>query len=247
MVFQQIHSFYKDEFTVLRGKNLRFDTHIHRSFEIYTQVEGQSKIVIEDKEYILSKGEAVLIFPYQYHSYDYIGSSEYRLIIFSISLVPDFNGIDRIPNNNKFNFSLPENPAMDNLFLKQGLAYSICGSFDIDRCYSKRKSSFLNDGLVTVLIYINKNYKQNCLLRDAVNEVGYEYTYISKMFKKSTGMTFNQYINRLRIHEGQNLLKKTTLGVSEIATECGFNSLRSFNRKFVEIVGTTPTKYRQSK
>ncbi len=68
--------------------------------------------------------------------------------------------------------------------------------------------------------------------------------YFCKMFRKSTGLNFTDYVARERIEKAKNLLLNPNLRVSEIAYEVGFQSLTHFNRVFRRIVGRTPTVFR---
>lgn len=68
--------------------------------------------------------------------------------------------------------------------------------------------------------------------------------YFCKMFRKSTGLNFTDYVARERIERAKNLLLNPNLRVSEIAYEVGFQSLTHFNRVFRRIVGRTPTEFR---
>ncbi|MCE0499374.1 MAG: helix-turn-helix domain-containing protein [Methylacidiphilales bacterium] len=69
--------------------------------------------------------------------------------------------------------------------------------------------------------------------------------YFCKMFKKTTGLTFTDYLSRTRIEKAKNLLINPNVRVSEAAYECGFASLTHFNRTFKRVTGTSPTVYRQ--
>jgi AraC-like DNA-binding protein len=71
--------------------------------------------------------------------------------------------------------------------------------------------------------------------------------YLCKMFKKSTGVTFTQYLSRVRVEKAKNLLLNPHLRVSEIAYDVGFQSLTHFNRVFRQVVGQSPSEYRESK
>lgn len=244
MFFEKEHSFNEEEFNIFGGQNFSFMSHIHRSFELYLQTEGTSEVVIDKRAYILKPGQAVLIFPFQYHSYRAIENSAHNMCIFSPGLVPDFYGNGKfIPTDNLFAFSWSRKTA-DNPFLYRSIAYEICGEFDKERTYAEKKNLFAQDKVVSVLLYVNENYKQKCLLYDASASVGFDYAYISKLFKKSIGITYNQYVNYLRIQDSKRLLKTSEKTISEIALECGFLSLRVFNRKFSEIEGITPSAYR---
>ena len=69
--------------------------------------------------------------------------------------------------------------------------------------------------------------------------------YFCKVFKQSIGMTFTDYLNRLRIEKAKNLLANPHKHISEIAFEVGFESLSQFNRSFKRITGETPTRFRK--
>jgi AraC-like DNA-binding protein/ligand-binding sensor protein len=71
--------------------------------------------------------------------------------------------------------------------------------------------------------------------------------YFCKMFKKATGLTFTDYLSRVRVEKAKTLLLNPHLRISEIAYDVGFQSLTHFNRMFRKIVGESPTVYRESK
>lgn len=68
--------------------------------------------------------------------------------------------------------------------------------------------------------------------------------YFCKMFRKTTGINFTDYLSRVRTERAKNLLLNPNLRVSEIAYEVGFQSLTHFNRVFKRILGQSPTDYR---
>lgn len=65
-----------------------------------------------------------------------------------------------------------------------------------------------------------------------------------KLFKKSTGITFTEFVSRARTERAKNLLLNPNLRVSEIAYSAGFKSLTHFNRTFKAVAGESPTAYR---
>ena len=65
-----------------------------------------------------------------------------------------------------------------------------------------------------------------------------------RRFKLETGLTFVQYLNRVRLEQAKRLLHNKNMRVSEIAYEVGFQSLTHFNRTFSKLVGSSPTEYR---
>jgi AraC-like DNA-binding protein/ligand-binding sensor protein len=71
--------------------------------------------------------------------------------------------------------------------------------------------------------------------------------YFCKVFKKATGLTFTEYLGRVRIEKANTLLLNPHLRISEIAINVGFQSLTHFNRVFRQIAGQSPTAFRASK
>jgi AraC-like DNA-binding protein/ligand-binding sensor protein len=71
--------------------------------------------------------------------------------------------------------------------------------------------------------------------------------YFCKMFKKATGLTFTEYLGRVRIEKAKTLLLNPHLRISEIAYDVGFQSLTHFNRVFRQVTGQSPTAFRTSK
>jgi len=70
--------------------------------------------------------------------------------------------------------------------------------------------------------------------------------YFCKLFKRATGLTFTDYLARIRIEKAKTLLLDRNRRVSEVAYDVGFQSLTHFNRVFKKIVGQSPTSYRLS-
>lgn len=75
----------------------------------------------------------------------------------------------------------------------------------------------------------------------AVNMSGF---YFCKSFKKATGMTFTDYVARVRVEKVKSMLLNPQMRVSEAAYAAGFQSLSQFNRVFRRVAGEAPTIYR---
>lgn len=87
---------------------------------------------------------------------------------------------------------------------------------------------------------IHKNFA-DYTFTDAAAFMGFSEAYFSKFFKKLAGMTFSQYLNRVKAEEAVRLIRENRdLPVTQIAMRCGFNTIRNFNRIFKEVTGYTP-------
>ncbi len=245
MFFESHRSRDREHFFVSKErKGPGFPLHIHRAFECYAVKNGSVTATINDTEYLLTAGDAVLVFPYQRHEYKKSADAETWVCIFSPDLVGSFDKRRALtPVSNKFKFD-PNEEAPDSLMLKKALCYKICGIFDKTSEYTE-KNSEKDDLLSKILYFISENYKTECKLEEASRYVGYDYSYISKFFKRMTGQSYKSYVNGLRIGEACRLLCETNMQIDEISEKCGFNTTRTFNREFLIVTGKTPREYRK--
>lgn len=93
-------------------------------------------------------------------------------------------------------------------------------------------------------IFIADRYADELSLDAVAKAVNMSAFYFCKMFKKATGMTFTDYLARIRVEKVKNLLLNPHKRISEAAFEAGFQSLSQFNRVFRKIAGESPTVYR---
>ncbi len=81
-------------------------------------------------------------------------------------------------------------------------------------------------------------------LDQVVDHLGIGKSYFCRLFKKTTGQTFSNYLSTLRITASQSLLQNSNLTILEIAFQCGFSSASYYTTTFKKIVGQTPQEYR---
>jgi YesN/AraC family two-component response regulator len=93
-------------------------------------------------------------------------------------------------------------------------------------------------------LYITEHQDEAISLNQVAQAVNMSAFYFCKTFKKSTGLTFTDYLARVRIEKVKNLLLNPHKRISEAAYEAGFQSLSQFNRVFRKIAGEAPTAYR---
>lgn len=94
--------------------------------------------------------------------------------------------------------------------------------------------------------YIRKHLSEKIRLEDLGRAIFMHPNYICALFKRETGQTITQFILAQRVEEAKFFLRYTQNGISDIAAFYQFSSESYFIRKFGEIVGTTPLKYRKS-
>jgi len=250
MLFENHNFLLKNYFRVHSNKNDRgFPISSHRTFECYAVTKGFAAATVNGTEYPLSPGDAVLVFPFQRHEYKTSPGTDSWLCIFSHDLVGSFyKGMSISPKSNVFKFSVPEVKHPENLFAQKALCYDICACFDVTAEYVHNTSihAGIEKVLLKMLLYISENYNTSCSLKEAADFLGYDYRYISKLFKRVIGAPFTSYVNALRVSEACRMLLHEDMPYQDIAAGCGFGCMRSFNRVFKEITGLTPREYSKS-
>lgn len=92
---------------------------------------------------------------------------------------------------------------------------------------------------------IAERHASELSLTEIAHAVNMSAFYFCKTFKKATGMTFTDYLARVRVEKVKALLLNPNRRVSEAAYEAGFQSLSQFNRLFRRVAGESPTRYRE--
>lgn len=93
--------------------------------------------------------------------------------------------------------------------------------------------------------FIMAHQSEELALADVARAVNLSEFYFCKMFKKETGLTFVDYLARVRVETLKQLLLNPHKRVSEAAYEVGFQSLSQFNRVFRRIAGEAPSAFRE--
>lgn len=231
--------------------NLSFPLHIHNSFEFVVVFEGELEITIENQTYQLTKNKCALILPNQIHSYSTKENSKSYLCIFSNDLVNDFyNKINKLePVNPLFKITNKSLKLIDdlqetnNLFKRKSVLYYLVSLFYEGREFKVREEK-QSDFIHISLNYIENNFMYDIELKELSKSLGYDYNYTSSLFNKTFNVGFSSLVNEYRINKAIKLLSTTDHKISDISSMCGFNSLRAFNRNFIEKLGITPTNYR---
>ena len=92
--------------------------------------------------------------------------------------------------------------------------------------------------------YIEENYQNDLSLSLLAKEFMMSSKYLSSVFKKTTGMNLNRYINIVRINRAEVMLQETEISIQDISYLCGYGDCSYFTKVFREIMGETPTEYR---
>ena len=133
-----------------------------------------------------------------------------------------------------------------NLFVNQIFNWFDFKSFFIWHCpYSIYNHNLIPLTPLKITIYLTKNYCNDIKANDIGDAVGLHPDYANHIFKKAFGTTISDYIAELRIAHAQRKLLTTDMSITDIAYECGFNSIARFNATFFKKIQCTPREYKK--
>lgn len=235
--------------------DLSFPAHLHSVVELVYIWQGESSAVVDGNEYQLAEGDLLFVSPNSVHSYTDKCVGKYFFVIFSCESIPLFcetlqNGIqshkienERISDSVKTLLALLVRKRDGSKEWFSGIVTALLAEILPLIPQEKKKTG---DGIREILDYCLLHYREPITLETISTEIHISASRISHIFKERIGLTFKYYVNSLRIREACALLSSSEESVANIALLCGFESIRSFNRNFLHMMGTTPKGYRQS-
>lgn len=142
------------------------------------------------------------------------------------------------------------NRIADKLRIK-GYLYQIFAALEEQGCfqeeaYQGKEDPYPLETMKKVLHEIHTNYARKLSLDQMASMAGMNPQYFCRFFKRLTGKTFTIYLNEIRIDRAAELLVNTEDKIIQVAGECGFENVGYFIRRFKEMKGSTPSKYRET-
>ncbi|MBL1227167.1 response regulator transcription factor [Enterococcus sp. BWR-S5] len=93
---------------------------------------------------------------------------------------------------------------------------------------------------------ITNDYTEEISLKSAAESLHLSVVYLGQIFKKETELSFNQYLNHVRIKKAQHLLLHTQQTINEISEAIGYNNTNYFSKMFKKLNGITPKEFRDT-
>lgn len=104
----------------------------------------------------------------------------------------------------------------------------------------------VEDGVTAALVaYVSSRYAQRIRLEDAARELGYSAGYLSHVFASRMGVSFVEYLQRIRVENACRLLEREDLSVSQVALQVGYSDVKYFGQVFRRILSLSPREYRK--
>jgi YesN/AraC family two-component response regulator len=249
-------------------ENISFVAHWQKEIELVYVKDGEASFHVADQSFIARTGDLVICESGQIHYSDsYNTQNHLDFLIF------DTNVISSRYHNPHFKNVLVTAEELEEMGLNTSLerVFSLVArELDKKQPYYKdiitaairefwfllkrelpreekakddRRRSRLLEEFQELLDYIDKHYAEDLTLDHASSMLHFSPSHFSKTFKKLMGMNYVTYVNMVRIEQAIQMLTTNQYRMIDIALECGFSNIRSFNRVFKEITGYTPTDF----
>lgn len=257
-------------YTDFEWRNIHFYSHFHEEIELAAVVSGSVSVTGDERALLAKTGDICVFMPGEIHSLT--SDAENHLYIFKICCQSAKENIDFAAFRIKPDILTPEHPLNAALWTdirrikaaseqkSPGYSYLVNATanemlykivsggvlYKLDR--QKRQKNISAISILTKSSeYIRAHYAEPTLLAEAAGYCGFSKYYFAHYFKEITGLTFYEYLTGYRMQMAVAALQNSETGISEIALNCGFSNVRSFNRVFKAAFGTTPSKYRKNK
>lgn len=94
--------------------------------------------------------------------------------------------------------------------------------------------------------YIHNNYDKEIDMENLCSKFNINKSYFCNIFKKETGITFTNFLNRFRVEKSKEMLKNTNYSLLDIALSTGFKNQSYYSTTFKKITGQSPIDYRKN-
>ena len=233
-----------------------WDDHFHRNLEVIYVLHGAVLCTVNKTTYRLETNDFGLCLPYDTHSYKPEPDTRYWVLVFSADYVRLFTKQISGKSANGFRFQCSAavtryiheqliTAPSPTLFTLKSCLYAICEAY-LDTVLLSEKDRGHEDLRVRIFDYILENHTRQFSLTDIARQLGYDYHYMSRYFRKIFNMPFRDFVNIYRLETAIRLLEDTDNTITEITYESGFQSVRSFNYFFKNQLGISPTQYRKN-
>ncbi len=96
-----------------------------------------------------------------------------------------------------------------------------------------------------IVDFLSEHYCEAFSMAELCQRVGMTESSFSRYFRRATGNSFTDFVNRLRINKACLLLMETDRYITNVCYDVGFNNVANFNRRFLQVKGMTPKEFRR--
>ena len=232
----------------------------HHRFVLIFCIHETGGIILDGGVFRLAPGQGILVFPYQSHHYARFQHPERIMWLFTTFEYDHPDDVLAL-RNTPITFQkrdiehLLRMSAAYNRYLKSKrmfgtempfeLAILLSGLLQRQHLYGDQFSDvrYLHF-LKPVAAFIHKNTNRTIGVREIADRVHLSPSRLRAKFRQALGISLGTFVRRTKISRACELMYSTDLNMTQVADECGFNSVSSFSRTFRTVFGKPPTTFR---
>lgn len=251
-----------------RNEGFICEPHVHEWFDISFVMKGSIRYEIDDKLYCVSAGEVVVIGPGKYHREICDSDSQFEVLFVCVRFVNNGEAFDiarhlnisevtKIVNLKEvyeiFECILSEVTYREEGYLLKvnaqiyNLLVAICrNETNVDRKINniRRLSNFRKKKTTDdIMEYIGCNYMHKISLTELSGIFFLSPQYISATFKKQTGYTPVEYLNKTRISKAREMFMNGESDIGKVAENVGIGDIHYFYKVFKQFEKNTPAQF----
>ncbi|MCR5475350.1 MAG: AraC family transcriptional regulator [Lachnospiraceae bacterium] len=250
--------------------------HWHPFAEILLSLTEGNEVELNFRKYEMYPNDFIISYPGDLHTIRNVSMDSFLLVQFPmelITVVPDFNRIRQLLEKTPYcRYDVNDtqigkmvltikkivNSTRDPGSFREAYNYSLllrffsyygkwCLENSIDETETGNDTYYRSAKLMAeACLYISQNCTEPLTVDDVANKIGISRSYFSHLFKDYIQMTFVDYLTRERIRLAETMFTDPRKKFIDIAFECGFTSISSFNRSFRKTKGISPREFRSA-
>ncbi len=242
---------------------VKSDTHFHEMVEVYYLLEGVACLYTNERLYRLVPGDLIILPPNLYHKMWYESDTHSRLLLNVKDTFVPRSVYHKLSNVLYITKDRDLAQYLDNLFAKIKQTLDTPDEYQEDtlRCLSmdlflsavRSGSSLLtpfvsNHYVSKAIAYIQDHFREKLTLSETADYCNVSPEYLSRIFRKEMGITFQEYVKFCRLKTAHSILSRgTKMSVAEVAFSCGFNDSNYFSALYKQTYRTSPSRAGEKK
>ena len=247
-----------------RDGNYFREKHWHRSVEIFAVCRGDLGFFIDDKQWHLSADQFMIVNSNEVHSIDSPMPNETIVLQIPLKMFEEYFTVEqfiwfthepgkkgerfmellkelyRVYTERQIGYNLKVKSIFYNIMYLLIKEYRLT-QIDQDSVRKNRNLSRLS----TITSYMKENYAGEMTLEAVARIFGYSPAYLSRMFQKYAGITFQSYLQSIRLRYALKDLESGKYSITETALRNGFSGSKGLARAFQKTYGMLPSEYRE--
>jgi AraC-like DNA-binding protein len=234
----------------------------HERYVAMINCEGTGKILIDGKLFAFEPGAAHIVFPFQFHSFVDVQPTGLRWLIVTFEAGADtflapLRNLQAQLSGRAWRLAedlleaylsagRPTQPGNNAIIFHASLLLNELAAIAEATASAGNAEQGMGDAIHAINAYVLSHLNTALRIEDIGKAVALSPSRVRAIFRQTTKMGIGAYVKELKIRRALQLLATTGMNVSQIADECGYDSLHSFSRMFAKRMGMPARQYRIS-